>query len=258
MPAGTEVYIVGLAASTYNPVTSTSTANGTVTLTEGTSTNGLSLSNVGDQIIAFQGGGGSVSAAGATNIAGINYFYTAGTTTAGWNTDAPVSPNASLMPPGLTGGTSAFYTGAVTGTTAPASGKFNCTGVPSSTASGVRTAVMNVANWSLSVSPIGLFSGCSFLAATPVITLNPVNKTVCSGSSTTFTVTATGAGSYQWFQNTASGFVALTNTAVFSGTATATLTVSGITSALNNTQYRCVVTSAAGSTTSTPPLQQPA
>ncbi|WP_202966987.1 hypothetical protein, partial [Chryseobacterium sp. Leaf180] len=47
LPAGTEVYIVGLAASTYNPVTSTSTANGTVTLTEGTSTNGLSLSNVG-------------------------------------------------------------------------------------------------------------------------------------------------------------------------------------------------------------------
>ena len=69
---GTEVYIVGLIASTYNPVTTTSTPNGTVTLTDGSSDNGLSLSNVGDQIIAFQGGAGSITGSGAYCIAGIN------------------------------------------------------------------------------------------------------------------------------------------------------------------------------------------
>ncbi|RZJ81305.1 MAG: hypothetical protein EOO20_25270, partial [Chryseobacterium sp.] len=61
LAVGTEVYIVGLVASTYNPVALTSTVNGTVTLTEGSSTNGLSLSNVGDQIIAFQGSTGSIT-----------------------------------------------------------------------------------------------------------------------------------------------------------------------------------------------------
>ncbi|RYF13216.1 MAG: hypothetical protein EOO42_19085, partial [Flavobacteriales bacterium] len=61
LAVGTEVYIVGLVASTYNPVAFTSTVNGTVTLTEGSSTNGLSLSNVGDQIIAFQGSTGSIT-----------------------------------------------------------------------------------------------------------------------------------------------------------------------------------------------------
>lgn len=117
LPAGTEVYISALSASVYNPATSTSIPNGTVALTDGTSSNGLVLSSVGDQIIAFQGGNGSVTGANVTCIAGINYFYTAGSTTAAWNSDAVGSPNASLMPPGLTGGTNAFYTGPVSGVT---------------------------------------------------------------------------------------------------------------------------------------------
>lgn len=143
---GTEVYIVGLVASTYNPSTGTSVSNGTVVLSTGASTNGLSLSNVGDQITAFQGGNGSITGTGITCIAGINYFYTANSTSASWNVGSASGPNSSLMPPGLTGGTTAFYTGSVTGNTLAQSGKFNCTGVPTSTAANVRTAVMNNAN----------------------------------------------------------------------------------------------------------------
>ncbi|WP_435523712.1 hypothetical protein [Chryseobacterium indoltheticum] len=101
IPMGTEVYIVGLVASTYNPLTSTSTPNGSVTLTDGSSNNGLSLANTGDQIIAFQGGNGAITGSGAYCIAGINYMYhpTGTTSTAGWNAGAPMGPNSSLMPP---------------------------------------------------------------------------------------------------------------------------------------------------------------
>ena len=250
LAVGTEVYIVGLVASTYNPVALTSTVNGTVTLTEGSSTNGLSLSNVGDQIIAFQGSTGSITGSGSYTIAGINYFYTATSTAAGWNVGSAAGPNGSLMPPGLTGGTSAFYTGSVTGNTLAQSGKFNCTGVPTTTAGNIRTAVMNAANWTLSTSSVGQYSGCQFIGGAPVITGNPPNRTICSGGNTTFSVTATGATSYQWYQNAGSGFVALTNTAPFSGALTSTLTITGATATINGTQYRCVATNASGSATS--------
>ncbi|MDQ1161099.1 aminopeptidase-like protein [Chryseobacterium sp. SORGH_AS 447] len=248
LPAGTEVYISALSASVYNPSTGTSFSNGTVALTDGTSSNGLVLSSVGDQIIAFQGGNGSVTGANVTCIAGINYFYTAGSTIAAWNSDAVGSPNASLMPPGLTGGTNAFYTGPVSGVTVARSGKFNCTGVPTSTVANIRTAVMNVANWTLSTAAGSQYSGCTFLASSPVITANPANRTICAGGTTTFTVSASGASSYQWYQNSGSGFIALTNTAPYSGVTTSTLTITGVTAAMNGYQYRAVATGSGSAT----------
>ncbi|WP_410492662.1 beta strand repeat-containing protein, partial [Chryseobacterium sp. BGARF1] len=253
IPMGTEVHIVGLVASTYNPVTSISTPNGTVTLTDGSSTNGLSLANTGDQIIAFQGGNGSITASGAYCIAGINYLYYpgGGTTTAGWNVGVPAGPNSSLMPPGLIGGTSAFYTGAESGNIIAVSGKFNCTGTPTTTAASVRSAVMTMGNWSLLASAgTTAYSGCQFIGSNPVITGNPPNRTICSGGNTTFSITATGATSYQWYQNSGSGFAALVNGAPFSGVTTSTLTVTGATGAMNGYQYRCVATNSSGSATS--------
>ena len=250
LPRGTEVYIVGLTAYTYNPSTGTSVANGTVALTDGTSSNGLSLSTVGDQVIAFQGGNGSITGTGVTCIAGINYYYTAASTSAAWNVGAPSGPNASLMPPGLTGGTSAFYTGPIAADT-PDSGKFNCTGVPTSTVANVRTAVMDNANWTLSNSSGSQYSGCTFIGGAPVITASPANRTICAGGTTTFTVSSSGATSYQWYQNSGSGFIALTNTAPYSGVTTGTLTITGATAAMNGYQYRAVASNTSGSATST-------
>ncbi|WP_410493659.1 beta strand repeat-containing protein, partial [Chryseobacterium sp. 18068] len=249
IPMGTEVHIVGLVASTYNPLTSTSTPNGTVVLTDGSSPNGLSLSDVGDQIIAFQGGSGKITGGGVTYVAGINYFYTGTTTPGGWNVAATFpNPNASLMPPGL-GVTNAFYTGSLSGATAKSS-KFNCTGTPTTTATSIRTAVMSTANWSLLAVAGSAYSGCQFIGSNPVITGNPPNRTICSGGNTTFSITATGATSYQWYQNTGSGFAALVNGAPFSGVTTSTLTVTGATGAMNGYQYRCVATNSSGSATS--------
>ncbi|QQQ27944.1 T9SS type A sorting domain-containing protein [Chryseobacterium indoltheticum] len=253
IPMGTEVHIVGLVSSTYNPVTSISTPNGTVTLTDGSSTNGLSLANTGDQIIAFQGGSGAITGSGAYCIAGINYLYYpgGGTTTAGWNVGVPAGPNSSLMPPGLIGGTSAFYTGAQSGNIVAQSGKFNCTGTPTSTAASVRSAVMTMGNWSLLASAgTTAYSGCQFIGSNPVVTGNPPNRTLCSGGNTTFSITATGATSYQWQQNTGSGFVAIPNGAPFSGVTTTTLTITGVTGTMSGYQYRCVATNSSGSATS--------
>ncbi|MGI9650009.1 beta strand repeat-containing protein, partial [Chryseobacterium sp. RLHN22] len=253
LPMGTEVHIVGLVASIYNPATNISTPNGNVTLTDGSSSNGLSLANTGDQIIAFQGGNGVITGSGANCIAGINYLYYpgGGTTTAGWNVGVPTGPNSSLMPPGLVGGTSAFYTGAVSGNIVAQSAKFNCTGTPTTTAASIRSAVMTVGNWSLSASAgTTSYSGCQFIGNNPVITGNPPNRTICVGGITTFSITATGATSYQWYQNSGSGFVALSNVAPFSGVTTSTLTITDATGTMNGNQYRCVATNSSGSVTS--------
>ena len=74
------------------------------------------------------------------------------------------------------------------------------------------------------------------------ITTNPVAQTVCQGQPATFTVAATGPSlTYQWRRNG----VNLTNTAPFSGTTTATLSISA--AAVGNAgNYDVVVTPSCG------------
>ncbi|MFD2571789.1 putative Ig domain-containing protein [Spirosoma soli] len=78
-------------------------------------------------------------------------------------------------------------------------------------------------------------------AAPPVFTSDPVSKSVCSGSGTTFTVATTGASSFQWQVNTGSGFTNLSNTGPYSGVTSTTLTISNV-AGLTGFQYRCVAT----------------
>jgi hypothetical protein len=170
---GTEVIIKGLTASTYNPVTSVSTPNGSVALTEGTMVNGLSLSTVGDQIIAFQG---ATSPTGAvTFISGLHYYNCPeGTTQNAWDAAACANgSNGSKLPTGLAGGTSAFFTGPG-GSGSPEVGKFNGSG-NLSTAANIRTAVMNPANWTTSATPLTMPSGAPFLGSPPVVTTIPAS-----------------------------------------------------------------------------------
>ena len=83
-------------------------------------------------------------------------------------------------------------------------------------------------------------------ASKPTITTQPSNKTVAAGSTATFKVVATGATGYQWqwskdgtsWNNCSSGGY---NTATFSFTMASTF---------NGRKYRCIVSNAAGSTTS--------
>ncbi|WP_281233076.1 T9SS type A sorting domain-containing protein [Flavobacterium gelatinilyticum] len=252
IPAGTEIIVKGLQAFTYDIGTSSRTPNGTVTRTDGTMPNGLNLSAFGDQIIAFQGGGDIVTGPGALLIGGLHYYICPeGTTQSGWDDAACADgTNGSTMPPGLVGGTSAFYPG---GTDQPSAGKFNIgSGAPVNNAANLRTSLMTQGNWTLSQTTISMPSGAPFLAAPTTITTQPLSKTVCSGSNTSFSVVAGGTvSSYQWQVDThdGSGFVNLTNTAPYSGAFTATLNITGITSSMSGNSYRVIVTGS-GSVTS--------
>nr|WP_294903736.1 hypothetical protein [uncultured Lacibacter sp.] len=111
LAAGTEIQIAGLgsSAATVNGV-----PNGTVTQVAGGSvTTGLSLSNAGDQIIAFQGGSGDPASMSSSMNGGINWHLNCGTTTAeAWNASAcTYGPQSSYIPLGLTGGVNAFLVG---------------------------------------------------------------------------------------------------------------------------------------------------
>jgi len=79
------------------------------------------------------------------------------------------------------------------------------------------------------------------------LTGQPANANVCSGANGSFSVVATPNGvSYNWQENTGSGFVYLTNGGVYSGVTTATLNITGATLAMNGYQYRCVITCSQG------------
>lgn len=94
------------------------------------------------------------------------------------------------------------------------------------------------------------------VATAPQLTTQPTNLTVVTGQTATFTVTVSSTAtvplSYQWQMEASGGstWSGLTDGGIYSGTATAILTINPATVPLSGTQYRCVVTNAAGAVTS--------
>jgi hypothetical protein len=86
----------------------------------------------------------------------------------------------------------------------------------------------------------------------PVIAAQPGNVTACTGANTSFTVTSAGATSFQWQISTDGGssYTNLSNGAIYSGATSATLTLTGLTAALNNNRYRCNAATTCGITNS--------
>lgn len=77
-----------------------------------------------------------------------------------------------------------------------------------------------------------------------VITTQPVNDTVISGGTATFSIVDVVPGTtYQWQENSGTGFVNLTNTPPYSGVFTNTLTISPAPTAMSGRTYRCVPSS---------------
>ena len=77
----------------------------------------------------------------------------------------------------------------------------------------------------------------------PSVSSSPSSSTVCTGSSTSFSVSATGTSlTYQWQENQGSAWANLTDDGVtYSNSATATLTLTGVITSMNGYQYQCVV-----------------
>lgn len=78
---------------------------------------------------------------------------------------------------------------------------------------------------------------------TPTITTQPINKLVCIGGSTSFSVTSMNEIGYQWQVNMGSGFVDLVNDATYSGVTSNTLKITNATKSLNGYSYKLVVKS---------------
>jgi sugar lactone lactonase YvrE len=90
----------------------------------------------------------------------------------------------------------------------------------------------------------------------PQITAQPASMTAMPGQNASFSVTASGfpSAAYQW-QVQATGTTTwsnLSDNGTYSGSATATLTVSSATTALSGNLYQCVVSNSLGTVTSAP------
>lgn len=181
-----------------------------------------------------------------------NYYYRVKVVNAGgssaWSatkqtTTKPSAPPAPGAPTQACGSTTyPAYTGAAAGTyywQTAANG--NSTANPGTspftvTASGtyyVRS--LNGANWS-AATPVN-----AVVINNPTITAQPANKTVANGATATFSVTATDAGSYQWQENTGSGWNNITNGGNYSGATTATLSVAKTLVSQTGYQYQVIV-----------------
>ena len=79
------------------------------------------------------------------------------------------------------------------------------------------------------------------------ITQQPVASHLVAGGNTLYTVTTSMSfPSFQWQVNTGSGFTNLSNSTPYSGVTNDTLTITGMTIAMNSYQYRCMVSNLGG------------
>ncbi len=156
---------------------------------------------------------------------------------------------------------------ALTGFTPQATATTYSYGIPQDDAAHTGSGSPDIATSSLSNAGSAFAVSCAPYSATtlsllpsaaspPSITAQPTGQTTTAGQNAIFSVTAAGspAPTYQW-QRQASGSTTWTNlndTAAYSGTGTATLTVHSVTAAMNGDSFQCVITNASGSVTTTP------
>ena len=75
----------------------------------------------------------------------------------------------------------------------------------------------------------------------PIITTQPPDTNVCPGCNTTIEVIATNADTYQWQLYNGSIWINLTDSGIYSGTATSILTITNATAPDSGNQYRVIV-----------------
>ncbi len=269
---GTEIYFI---SSFVDPVVSWNaytTEAGTATIgvvTTESGANYMEMSTAGDQVLAYQTGPAAGPAGAFDNttrrfIAAIHANIETGVTDyTNWDGASPTGPGQSSVPSGLSNGVNAVLMSqaalpATTGTIVePDNGKLT-TNVSACSTTGLSTAVNTSSSWTLqnTAFPIGSTSGHSTFTLTDPVTVSshPGNSTTCSGSQVIFNVTASGAGAltYQWQESANAGFtspVTLTNTGVYSGVNTASLTISNNTG-LGGRYYRAVITNTCGAVNS--------
>lgn len=89
-------------------------------------------------------------------------------------------------------------------------------------------------------------------SSAPVISSQPANTSICTGTNATISVAATGGTlTYQWQESTNGGTTwnTLANSGVYSGVTTSTLTLTAVPVSFNNNQYRVIITGGCNGTT---------
>jgi hypothetical protein len=212
------------------------TAAGTVT-TESDS-NYMQLSTGGDQVLAYQTGPASGPAGNYNTttrrfLSAINANLENGTMYDSWDSN-PVGGHQSSMPAGLTYLNAFLMKSLFTAPYEIDNGKFHY--ITSAGVIGCQNdlsqKVYSSSNWIVQDSPFPIGAsadGNIFTLIKSPVTTDPLNATRCQGISASFTTTAANTNSYQWQQSADAAFTApitLTNTGVFSGTTTNTLSIS--------------------------------
>jgi gliding motility-associated-like protein len=124
-----------------------------------------------------------------------------------------------------------------------------------------QTAQLNNGTYSISdfiLNPTGSADNYGYyplmVASRPciasAISKQPSDTTVCAGNRLLMTVLATNSPAYQWQVNNGSGWVNATNGPGYTGAASDSLVITNPTTALNNYQYQCLVTSSCNTITS--------
>ena len=75
----------------------------------------------------------------------------------------------------------------------------------------------------------------------PVITVQPPNTTICPGCTGTINITTSNTDGYQWQIYNGSGWVDLADSGIYSGTNTASLTITNPTTVEDGNQYRVIL-----------------
>lgn len=120
--------------------------------------------------------------------------------------------------------------------------------------SGVTTNTLSVGNIDASLNGIqyrAVLQACGTGVNSNAATLNVLPNTtiddfitsppVCAGENASFSIDADNATGFQWEINTGSGFEPIVEGGIFSGAATSTLSLNGVTSDLHTAEIRCVV-----------------
>ncbi len=90
-----------------------------------------------------------------------------------------------------------------------------------------------------------------YFSTTTLITSASANDTVLAGGTAHYSIADTGgSATYQWQQDAGTGFTNLTNSGPYSGVTTKNLSISPVTPAMHNYQYRCLRNGAPCSDTS--------
>jgi gliding motility-associated-like protein len=270
-PAGTEIYV--FCKYQLKAFDNTNVQAGTVTgIVESVATRAnpvggdhqyMSLGLFsGDQIFAFTG-----SVAAPTLLAGLSMNHDNGGGVSGWDaalTPATFAADRSVLPAALASGAQnmsivlhddpgdpAFNTG-FTARFQKTGGAGTLTGTPAV----ILAQLNNPVNWEKksdgsSYSPF--LAGETFTVSGASITTQPSDRlSQCAGSGTTFTAAAANFCSLKWQLSTDGGtnYTDITDAGVYSGSATATLTISNV-NGLNNNKYRLNANGSSGIVSST-------